>query len=121
MIAIHTFSRHNSPPKIYIYTMATAKSKTATDSSAPTFESALSELEGIIERLEGSDLTLDSALGHFEEGVRLMRFCDARLKSAKGRLLELTRGEGGELVTEILGEGLESFTDGLGDNGNGNG
>ncbi|MDR2593124.1 MAG: exodeoxyribonuclease VII small subunit [Chitinispirillales bacterium] len=97
--------------------MATAKSKAAqgADGSAPTFESALSELEGIIERLEGSDLTLDSALGHFEEGVRLMRFCDAHLKSAKGRLLELTRGEDGKLVTAILGEGLDSFTDGTED------
>jgi len=103
------------PPTIYIYFMATKKSKTDSnpdsDDSARTFESALSELEGIIERLERSDLTLDAALGHFEEGVRLMRFCDAHLKSAKGRLLELTRGENGELVTEILGEGLESFTD----------
>jgi exodeoxyribonuclease VII small subunit len=99
--------------------MATAKSKATSGGSTRTFESALSELEGIIERLERSDLTLDSALGHFEDGVRLMRFCDARLKSAKGRLLELTRGEDGKLVTAILGEGLESFTDGLGDNDDG--
>ena len=97
--------------------MATAKSKAAHNpgESAQTFESALFELEGIIERLECNDLTLDSALGYFEEGVRLMRFCDTRLKSAKGRLLELTRGEDGKLVTAILGEGLESFTDGSGD------
>jgi len=103
--------------------MATAKNKAAHNhgESAPTFESALSELEGIIERLERSDLTLDSALGHFEEGVRLMRFCDAHLKSAKGRLLELTRGEDGKLVTAILGEGIESFTDGLGDDDDGDG
>ena len=96
--------------------MATAKSKAARGAgdSEPTFESALSELEGVIEQLESGDLTLDSALGRFEEGVRLMRFCDAHLKSAKGRLLELSRGEDGELVTEILGEGLESFTDGSG-------
>ncbi|MDR2694115.1 MAG: exodeoxyribonuclease VII small subunit [Chitinispirillales bacterium] len=94
--------------------MATTKSKAApgkSGDSAPTFESALSELESIIERLERDDLTLDSALGYFEEGVRLMRFCDTRLKSARGRLLELTRGEDGEFVTNILGEGLESFTD----------
>ena len=103
--------------------MATAKNKAAHNhgESAPTFESALSELEGIIERLERSDLTLDSALGHFEEGVRLMRFCDAHLKFAKGRLLELTRGEDGKLVTAILGEGIESFTDGLGDDDDGDG
>jgi exodeoxyribonuclease VII small subunit len=103
--------------------MATAKTKASRDTGdqAQTFESALSELEGIIERLERSDLTLDAALGHFEDGVRLMRFCDARLKSAKGRLLELTRGEDGELVTSILGEGIESFTDGLGGGDDGDG
>jgi exodeoxyribonuclease VII small subunit len=89
-----------------------APAKTKTTATALTFESALSNLEDVIERLEDSGLTLDSALEHFEEGVRLMRFCDGCLKSAKGRLFELTRGESGELVTAILGDGLESFTDG---------
>jgi exodeoxyribonuclease VII small subunit len=96
---------------MYIYSMAAKTTKTPTPPSDRTFESALSELEAIIARLEQGDLTLDSALGHFEDGVRLMRFCDARLKSAKGRLLELSRGEDGEFITDILGEGLETFTD----------
>jgi exodeoxyribonuclease VII small subunit len=98
--------------------MATAKAK-ATPIAAPTFESALSDLEAVIARLERDGLTLDEALGHFEEGVRLMRFCDARLKSARGQLLELTRGESGEFITAILGDGLESFTGGLEDDGDG--
>jgi exodeoxyribonuclease VII small subunit len=88
--------------------MATAK---ATPTAAPTFESALSGLEAVIDALEGDGLALDAALGHFEEGVRLMRFCDAQLKSARGRLIELSRGEGGRFITEILGDGLESFAE----------
>jgi len=78
----------------------------------PTFEEALDELEIIIEQLERDDLTLDSALIHFEDGIRLMRNCETHLKSAKGKLRELIKGEDGEFITKILGESLESFTGG---------
>jgi exodeoxyribonuclease VII small subunit len=102
--------------------MATAtakKKKDPADPESPTFEDALASLEGIIRQLERDDLTLDGALSRFEDGVRLMRFCDAHLKSAKGRLMELAQGGGGELITEILGEGLESFTGGSAEAGSG--
>jgi len=62
--------------------------------------------------LERDGLTLEEALNCFEDGVRLMRACDAHLKSARGRLMELARGEDGEFITTILGESLESFTGG---------
>jgi len=97
--------------------MAPAKKKTRQDSSddkpdAPTFESALSELEGITRQLERDDLSLEDALQSFEEGVRLMRACDAHLRNVRGRLIELVRGEDGGLITEILGDSLESFSGG---------
>jgi exodeoxyribonuclease VII small subunit len=68
-----------------------------------TFEDALKEMEGIIERLERDDLTLSDALGHFERGVALMRICDTHLKSAEGKLKELTKGENGEFIEKLLG------------------
>jgi exodeoxyribonuclease VII small subunit len=68
-----------------------------------SFEEALKEMEGIIERLERDDLTLSDALAHFERGVALMRICDAHLKSAEGKLKELTKGENGEFIEKVLG------------------
>ena len=80
--------------------------------SNPSFEEALDELELIIEQLERDDLTLDNALLHFEDGIRLMRTCGSHLKNAKGKLRELMKGEDGEFITKVLGESLESFTGG---------
>ncbi|KMQ51441.1 exodeoxyribonuclease VII small subunit [Chitinispirillum alkaliphilum] len=76
-----------------------------------SFEESLYELENIIDELEKDDLTLDRALGHFEKGIGLMRHCDSHLKSARGKLKELLKGENGDIVTKILGETLESFID----------
>ena len=92
--------------------MANAKKKQTKnhDGAPPAFEDALSDLEAIIMRLEREDLTLEQSLAHFEEGVRLMRHCDGHLKSARGRLIELSKGENGKFVAEVLGEGLEMFS-----------
>ena len=69
-----------------------------------SFEEALGEMEGIIEQLERDDLTLSDALAHFERGVTLMRICDTHLKSAEGKLKELTKGEDGAFIEKLLGE-----------------
>jgi exodeoxyribonuclease VII small subunit len=66
------------------------------------FESAIKELEKIIDRLESPDLTLTNALEFFEKGVGLMKVCDAHLKTAEGRLKELVGGENGEFIEKIL-------------------
>jgi len=73
-----------------------------------TFEEAMEELEKIIGKLEGEDLSLDTALDYFEEGVSLMRFCGEKLQSAEGRLKELVKGEDGEFVEKVLGIPLDS-------------
>ncbi|MFH1574544.1 MAG: exodeoxyribonuclease VII small subunit [Acidobacteriota bacterium] len=50
------------------------------------FESALKSLEDIVSQLEGGDLTLDRSLELFEEGVRLSRFCTAKLEEAERKV-----------------------------------
>ncbi len=62
-----------------------------------SFEVALARLEGLVARLEGGDLPLESALEAFEEGVALTRRCAEQLKHAERRIEALVL-EGGRLV-----------------------
>jgi exodeoxyribonuclease VII small subunit len=59
-----------------------------------SFEDALRELEGIVERLERGQTTLDEALALWQRGEELHRICLARLDTAQGRVEELARRDG---------------------------
>ncbi len=52
----------------------------------PDFETALAELETLVERLEHGDLPLDEALKTFERGVALTRQCQASLQAAQHKV-----------------------------------
>jgi exodeoxyribonuclease VII small subunit len=58
------------------------------------------------------NVTLEDALNNFEQGIRLIRICENHLNAARGRVLELVKGENGEIVERVLGRTLESFLDG---------
>jgi exodeoxyribonuclease VII small subunit len=73
-------------------------------SQAPDFESALTELEQLVERLEQGDLPLDESLRTFERGVALTRQCQAALKDAQLKVEKLATKDGAET--------LEPFDDG---------
>jgi exodeoxyribonuclease VII small subunit len=64
------------------------------DSKTPDFENALTELEGLVERLERGDLPLDEALKAFERGVALTRHCQARLQAAQQKVEILLKRSG---------------------------
>lgn len=53
------------------------------NSTVQTFEDALDELEKIVGRMEGGDLTLEQALSSHKRGLELARFCQQRLESAQ--------------------------------------
>lgn len=54
-----------------------------------TFEEAQRELEGIVQRLESGEASLDEALTLWGRGEELYRFCKERLDSAEGKIEEL--------------------------------
>lgn len=60
------------------------------------FEQALEKLEILVEELEKGELSLDQALKHYEEGVRLSRFCSQKLAEVEGKI-ELISLEGGKI------------------------
>ena len=65
------------------------------DVNIKDIEAAIAELEGIVKKLEDGDLTLEQSLELYERGVRLSRYCHARLEEAERRIEVLD--EKGEL------------------------
>ena len=63
----------------------------------PNFEAALKRLEEIVKKLEGGELSLDSALELFEEGIKLSRFCHTTLEQADRRVEILLKSESGQV------------------------
>lgn len=58
--------------------------------SPPTFEESLTELEALVERMEGGELTLEESLTAFERGIALTRHCQQALQAAEQRVEVLT-------------------------------
>jgi len=56
-----------------------------------TFEEALEELEQIVERLEGGQLSLDEAIRSFEQGIALVKLCGRRLQQAEKKIDRLSQ------------------------------
>jgi len=48
-----------------------------------SFEDALSQLETIVETMESGDVPLADLLAKFEQGNKLLKVCETRLKDAE--------------------------------------
>jgi exodeoxyribonuclease VII small subunit len=70
------------------------------DMKNKSFEEALRELEGIVNRLEEGDLPLEEALQFFEEGVKLSRYCHTKLDEAQKRVEILLKDERGNMTAQ---------------------
>ncbi len=62
-----------------------------------TFESALSQLEKIVQELENPELPLEKALKVFEQGVQLSKFCSKKLDETENRVRLLMQDIDGNL------------------------
>jgi len=54
------------------------------------FETAMTELEGIVSQLEQGEQTLEQSLKDYERGMTLARQCQQALKQAERRIDELS-------------------------------
>ena len=52
----------------------------------PNFETALAELEQLVEEMEGGELTLEESLRRFERGIELTRGCQKALRAAEQKV-----------------------------------
>ena len=58
-----------------------------------TFEESMARLEEIVQILEKNEKPLDETISLFEEGLKLVKTCDARLKSFETRIEEITAAD----------------------------
>ena len=64
--------------------------------TAQSFETALSRLETIVERMDSDTVPLEQLIADYEEGVKLVRVCQDKLKEAEQKIEIITRGAQGE-------------------------
>jgi exodeoxyribonuclease VII small subunit len=69
---------------------------TAQDVSQLSFEDALKRLEEIVRTLEKGEAPLDQSIELYQEGDRLKRHCEARLKEAQVRIEQIAFGGDGK-------------------------
>ena len=68
----------------------------------PDFETAMRDLEELVERLEHGDLPLEESLAAFERGVMLTRACQNALKEAEQKVEILLKKAGEPTVEEFM-------------------
>jgi exodeoxyribonuclease VII small subunit len=58
----------------------------------PTFESALAELEKIVQNMEAGEMPLEQSLNAYKRGAELLKFCQAALQDAQQQVKVLEDG-----------------------------
>ena len=66
-----------------------------------TFETAMKQLEQIVQDLETGDMPLEKAIKKFEEGIQISKYCSGKLDESEKRITLLMRDSDGEKVSEI--------------------
>jgi exodeoxyribonuclease VII small subunit len=66
------------------------------------FETAVKNLESIVESMESGDLPLETLLTKFEEGSRLVKICQAKLEEAETKIQKIEKNSAGEIEVKPL-------------------
>lgn len=69
--------------------------------AAPDFETALAELEKLVEKMESGEQSLEESLESFQKGIELTRTCQEGLKAAEQKVEQLLK-KNGKLVSEPI-------------------
>jgi exodeoxyribonuclease VII small subunit len=74
------------------------------DTSNIKFESALEDLELVVEQLETGALSLEDSLTAFEKGVGLVKFCNQKLNEVEKKVEFLVKDKEGKLQLKAFEE-----------------
>jgi exodeoxyribonuclease VII small subunit len=72
------------------------------------FESAMQELEALVERLEQGELPLEESLAAFERGVQLTRTCQGALREAEQKVEILLKKAGEPTIEDFDADEAET-------------
>jgi exodeoxyribonuclease VII small subunit len=70
------------------------------DRNGLTFEQAIDRLEKIVADMEAAELPLEDVLKKYEEGTRLVRFCNQKLEEAEKKIEILTKKADGSVAVK---------------------
>jgi exodeoxyribonuclease VII small subunit len=90
-------ARRRSDPQRWFEKVRPAGTLPAVDSKASrlSFEDALTQLEQIVESMEAGETPLAELLAKFEEGNKLLKVCETRLKDAELKIEQLRKQKDG--------------------------
>ena len=60
------------------------------------FETALTRLEEIVEKMGSGEMDLDAMVAAFEEGQKLVALCTEKLNEVEKKIEKLTKGSDGD-------------------------
>jgi exodeoxyribonuclease VII small subunit len=75
---------------------------TQRNSGEKKFETALEELESVVEQLETGELSLEESLQAFETGVGLVKYCSQKLDEVEKKVEVLVKDKEGKLQLKAL-------------------
>jgi len=61
-----------------------------------SFETSITELEKIVERLESGEVTLDESIELYQKGIKLSELCNSILDNAKQQIEYIKNNESDE-------------------------
>ncbi len=85
---------------------ASSSAVEATDAKL-SFEAALGQLETIVESMESGEVPLAELLAKFEEGTKLLKVCESRLKDAELKIEQIKKQKDGGVAFEKFEAGRE--------------
>src|SRR4030095_13701924 len=72
------------------------------DVSSKNFESAMEEIEQVVEQIESGELSLEESLAAYEKGVGLVKFCYQKLNEVEKRIEVLVKDKEGKLQLKVF-------------------
>ncbi len=69
-----------------------------------SFEEAYNQLKEVVEKLENSDTDLEESLEIFEQGIRLINYCNKKLEDAEHKFQKLVKDDNNNLHLEDIKE-----------------
>ena len=70
--------------------------KQSNNISKMSFEEAIKELGGIVQKIEQGEIALEDSLAQYERGMALIKHCKGILQKAEKRIEKISKEEGAE-------------------------